>query len=106
QFTVRYSLYDVTSPNSRGAGALTAATGSSGLDNIDHSLALGNTWTLSSRTVNETRAQIAYGGLDAPPTDPIGPAVSIIGVANFGTLSTSPTRRANTMYQLVDNLSH
>ena len=75
-------------------------------DNVDQSLAVGNTWTLSSRTVNETRAQFAYGDLKAPPTDPIGPAVSIAGVASFGTLSGSPTRRVNRMYQIVDNLSH
>jgi TonB dependent receptor-like, beta-barrel len=49
---------------------------------------------------------VAYGDLQAPPTDPIGPAVSIAGVASFGTLSGSPTRRVNTMYELVDNLSH
>jgi hypothetical protein len=76
RFFVRYSLYDVTSDNSRGAGALNGPSASAGLDNIDHSLAFGNTWTLSSGTVNETRAQVAYGDLQAPPTDPIGPAVS------------------------------
>jgi hypothetical protein len=56
--------------------------------------------------VNETRAQFTYGDLKAPPTDPIGPAVSIAGVASFGTLSGSPTRRLNRMVQVVDNLSH
>jgi len=106
QFTGRYSLYRVTSDNSRGAGALSAPTASAGLDNVDHSLAFGNTWTISSRTVNETRAQFAYGDLKAPPTDAIGPAVSIAGVASFGTLSGSPTRRRNKLYQIVDNLSH
>ena len=106
QLTVRYSLYHVTSDNSRGAGAVNAPTASAGLDNVDHSIAFGNTWTISSRTVNETRAQFAYGDLKAPPTDPIGPAVSIANVASFGTLSGSPTRRLNRMYQLVDNLSH
>ena len=106
QLSVRYSLYHVASDNSRGAGALNAPSASAGLDNIDQSLAFGNTWTLSSRTINETRAQVAYGDLKAPPTDPIGPAVSIAGVASFGTLSGSPTRRTNTMYQVVDNLSH
>ena len=40
----------------------------------------------------ETRAQIASSDLKAPPTDPIGPAVSIPGVATFGTLSGSPDR--------------
>jgi hypothetical protein len=69
-------------------------------------LAFGNTWMLSPNTVNETRVQLAYGDLEAPPTDAIGPAVNIAGVAAFGTLSGSPTRRRNTMYQVVDNLSH
>jgi len=106
QFSMRYSLYHVTSDNSRGAGALNAPTASAGLDNIDHSFAVGNTWTISSTTVNETRFQFAYGDLKAPPTDPIGPAVSIAGVASFGTSSGSPTRRLNRMYQVVNNLSH
>jgi len=106
QFSVRYSLYDVASSNSRGAGALNAFTASAALDNIDQNIAVANTMSLSPRTVNETRAQFAYGDLKAPPTDPIGPAVSIAGVASFGTLSGSPHRRVNRMYQVVDNLSH
>jgi hypothetical protein len=103
---VRYALYHVTSDNSRGAGALNAASASAGLDNVDQSLAMSNTVVISARTVNETRAQFAYGDLKAPPTDPIGPAVSIAGVASFGTLSGSPTGRLNKMYQVVDNLAH
>lgn len=106
QFSVRYSLYKVTSENSRGAGALSAPSASAGLDNIDQAVAFSNTLSLSTRTVNETRAQFAYGSLEAPPTDPIGPAVNIQGVASFGTLSGSPTRRTNKMFQIVDNLSH
>ena len=104
--TIRYSLYRVTSDNSRGAGALNAPTASAGLDNVDHALGFGNTWTLSPRTVNETRAQFAYSDLNAPPTDVIGPAVSIAGVASFGTSSGSPTHRLTTMYQVVNTLSH
>jgi carboxypeptidase family protein/TonB-dependent receptor-like protein len=104
--TLRYALYHVTSDNSRGAGALNAPTASSGLDNMDHSLGFGNTWTISPQTVNETRAQFAYADLKAPPTDLIGPAVNITGVAALGTSSGSPTRRTNKMYQVVDTLSH
>src|SRR6185369_12616238 len=33
-------------------------------------------------------------------------AVSIAGVASFGTLSGSPTRRTNKLVELVDTLSH
>jgi hypothetical protein len=106
QFSVRYSLYRVDSTNSRGAGGLITPSASAGLDNIDQAVAFGNTRTLSARTVNETRAQFSYGDLKALPTDPIGPAVSIAGVASFGTLSGSPTRRLNKMFEVVDNLSH
>jgi outer membrane receptor protein involved in Fe transport len=106
QFGVRYSLYKVTSQNARGAGGLSAPSASAALDNLDQSVAVSNTFTLSQHTVNETRAQIAHGNLQAPPSDPLGPAVSIAGVATFGTLSGSPTARVNTMYQVVDNLTH
>ena len=106
QFSVRYSLYNVTSSNSRGAGGTSTPSASAGLDNTDQTVAFSNILTLSTSTVNETRAQIARGDLQAPPTDAIGPSVSISGIASFGTLSGSPTRRQNTMYEFVDNLSH
>ncbi len=106
QFSVRYSLYDVVSLNSRGAGALNAPSASSGLDNIDQSIAFSNTWSITDRTVNETRVQFARGDLKALPSDPVGPAVSIAGVASFGTLSGSPQGRLNKMVQVVSNLSH
>jgi hypothetical protein len=103
--TFRYGLYHVTSDNSRGAGALNAPSASAGLDNVDQTIGFGNTWTISPQMVNETRAQIVYSDLKALPTDLVGPAVSIAGVASFGTLSTSPTQRLNKMYQVVNTLS-
>ena len=106
QFNVRYSLYDVHSVNSRGAGALSAATASAGLDDTDHSIAASNILTLSPRTFNETRVQFTQSDLAAPPSDPVGPAVNIAGVASFGTLSGSPTGRFNRLYELVDNVSY
>lgn len=105
QLSIRYAFYDVSSSNSRGAGALNAATSSAGLDNRDQSLSVSNTMSLSSRMVNETRAQYARGDLKAPPSDLVGPAVSIAGVASFGTLSGAPTGRLNSLYQFVDNVS-
>ena len=44
--------------------------------------------------------------LHAPPSDPIGPAVTITGAATFGTSSTSPAARSNRLVQVVNNLSH
>ena len=105
QMSVRYSLYHVTADNSRGAGGLSAPTASAGLDDTDQAIAFSHTRVMSSRVVNELRAQAVHGDLAAPPTDPVGPAVSISGVASFGTLSGSPTARVNTLVELVDNVS-
>jgi hypothetical protein len=99
-------VYDASSTNSRGAGGLSAPSASAGLDNIDHTVAVGNIAVLSPRLVNETRGQVAFSDLKAPPSDPIGPAVSISGAASFGTLSGAPTRRVNKMYEVVNNLSY
>ena len=106
QFGARFSLYHVTSDNSRGVGGTSTPSASAALDNTDQAVTFSNTMTLSPRTVNETRAQISHGNLKAPSTDQIGPSVSIAGLATFGTFSSSPTLRTNTMYQIVDNLSH
>ncbi len=106
QFSARYSLYQVDSNNSRGAGALSSVTAAAGLDDLDQTLAVSNILTLSPRTVNETRGQFTRSNLAALPNDPIGPAVSISGIASFGTLSGSPTGRLNKLYEIVDNLSH
>ena len=106
QIGLRYSAYDVVSDNARGAGGLLNTSASTGLDNLDQTVAASHTLTVTPRTVLETRAQIAHGDLHAPPSDLVGPAVSIAGVATFGTSSGAPTRRVNTMYQVVNNVSH
>ena len=105
-FTLRYSLYDVNSRNSRGAGALNAASASSGLENRDQTVAASHVFSISPRTVNELRGQFTYSDLAALPTDTEGPAVSIAGVASFGTLSGSPQGRLNKLYEVNENLSH
>jgi hypothetical protein len=106
QFSIRYSLYDVHSMNSRGAGGTSAASASSALDNSDQTITASNIATLSARLVNETRMQFTRSNLSAPPSDPIGPAVSISGVASFGTLSGSPAGRLNNLYEIADSLSY
>ncbi|HTD97607.1 MAG TPA: carboxypeptidase regulatory-like domain-containing protein [Edaphobacter sp.] len=106
EFSARYSLYDVSSQNSRGVGALNAVSAAAALHDLDQTLAISNIFTLSPRTVNETRGQFTRSNLTALPNDATGPAVSISGVATFGTLSSSPTGRLDNLYELVDNLSH
>jgi len=106
QLSLRYSLYNVNSSNSRGAGALSAVSAAAGLYDLDQTIAAGFVHTFSPRTVNEARGQFTRSNLEASPNDPIGPAVSISGVATFGTLSGSPTGRFNRLYEGVDNFSH
>lgn len=105
QLAVRYSFYGVDSRNSRGAGGLSAPSASANLFDTDHSIAVSNIATIGRKFVNETRGQFTSSNLEAPPSDPIGPAVSISGVASFGTLSGSPTGRKNRLYEIVDNVS-
>ncbi len=105
QFSARYSLYHVDSINSRGAGGLSASSASANLFDTDQTVAVSNIKTISSRMVNETRVQFFNSNLSAPPSDPIGPAVTISGVATFGTLSSSPTARVNRLYEGTDSLS-
>jgi outer membrane receptor protein involved in Fe transport len=104
--SIRYAFYKVVSENARGVGNLNAPSGSTGLDNIDHSIAVGNVLTVSPNTILETRFQAARGDLKAYSTDQVGPQVTISGVATFGTFSSSPTRRENTMFQVVNSVSH
>ncbi len=106
QVGVRYSLYHVSASNARGAGGLSAPSASAALDNADHVIAAQALASLSSTTTNEARAQAVFSDLKAPPSDLLGPAVSISGVASFGTLSGSPTQRVNRMYEVADTLSH
>ena len=84
---------------------MSAPSASANLFDTDQTIAASNVWTLSSRVVNETRVQFTNSNLSAPPSDPIGPAVSISGVASFGTLSGSPTARVNQLYEGTDSLS-
>ena len=71
----------VDSDNSRNAGASNAPSAATDVDNLDQMIAVSNTLMLSSRTVLETRAQLAGSDFTAPPVDLVGPAVSIAGVA-------------------------
>ncbi|MGE0360977.1 MAG: TonB-dependent receptor [Vicinamibacterales bacterium] len=105
QLSLRYSLYDVTAGNSRGAGGLSAPSGSAGLDNRDQAVSVSNTLTLGDRTVNETRAQFTHSDLLALSTDQVGPTVNIAGVATFGTFASSPQGRLNRMFQVVDTIA-
>ena len=105
RLNMRYSTYAVDSPNSRNASGLNAVTRGTGLNNRDQTGAFNLVSTLPGVAVNELRVQLTHSRLDAPVNDPIGPAVSISGVATFGTSTSSPTGRDINLFEVSDTVS-
>jgi len=104
RFNVRYSLYQLSSLNARGAGGLSEVSNGTSVFDVSHTIAVSNIATFSSQFYNETRGQFVYDNLNAPPNDQLGPTVTISGVAVFGRSISSPTARKNYMYEAADNL--
>ena len=100
----RYSLYQLSSLNARGVGSLNEVSNGTSVYDTNHTIAVSNIATLTSRIYNETRGQFVYDNLYAPPNDQVGPAVTISGVAIFGRSTSSPTARKNYLSEVVDNL--
>ena len=103
RLAVRYSLYDVTSDNARSVGGLNTVSRGTALDNRDQTVAINWLTTTAGASINEFRAQATRSRLSAPANDLIGPAVTISGVASFGTSTTSPTGRDLDVYELSDS---
>ena len=105
QLMARYSLYDITSPNSRNTGSLNDLSRGTYLADRDQSLVLTEVATLSPRSINEARFQFLRSRLTAPGNDVTGPAINISGVASFGPSTSSPIGRFDNLYQLTDAVS-
>ncbi|HMX29897.1 MAG TPA: TonB-dependent receptor, partial [Blastocatellia bacterium] len=103
--TARYSFYDIESLNARGVGGLNAASRGTALENRDQNVALSEVATLSAKTANEARFQFTRSRLAAPANDLVGPAITVSGVANLGTSTSSPTGRDLDLVELVDNVT-
>jgi outer membrane receptor protein involved in Fe transport len=103
QLTLRINTYDVTSSNARSVGGLNAVSRGTSLENKDRTLAASNLWTMSDSVISESRAQVTRSRLAAPPNDLVGPAITISGIANVGTATSSPTARDIDLYELVQN---
>ena len=106
QLSVRYALYDVTSDNARGVGNLNAPSGSTGLDNrrpvdrdqqrLDDLLEYGQR---NPRADRPRRPEGVFDRSDRPPGHDLR-------CRDLRHLLGQPTRRENTLYQAVSNLSH
>jgi hypothetical protein len=103
--TARYSFYDIESLNARGVGGLNAVSRGTALDNRDQTIAVSEVASLNAHTANEARFQFTRSRLAAPPNDLTGPAITIAGVANLGTATSSPTGRDLDLFEFVDNVT-
>jgi hypothetical protein len=100
----RYSFYQLSSLNARGAGSLNEVSNGTSVYDTNHTFAVSNIATLTPHIYNETRGQFIYDNLYAPDNDQLGPQVTISGVATFGKFTGSPTARKNNLGEVVDNL--
>lgn len=105
QLTLRLSSYDVTSDNARSVGGLNDVSRATSLENQDRTIAANNLWMVSENTISETRAQVTRSRLEAPPNDGVGPAVTISGIASFGTATSSPTERDIDLAEVAQNVT-
>jgi hypothetical protein len=105
RIALRYSLYDIYSPNARGVGGLNALSRATLVDNLDQTAAFNAVSILSNSALNETRVQFTRSRFAAPGNDLTGPAVTISGVAGFGASTSSPTGRDNDMFEVANNYS-
>lgn len=103
--TGTYNFYDIDATNARTVGGLNAVSRGTNLSNQDHTINAQLITTVNPTTLNEMRFAFRQSRLEAPAIDPLGPAVNISGVANFGTSTTSPTRRDIDLFQLSDSVS-
>lgn len=104
-FSARYGLYELSALNSRNVGGLNSVSRGTNLDTLDQTVTLSNVTNISTRTINEARAQYTRNRLKAPVNDAIGPAVNITGVASFGTATFSPLARDIDLFEVVDNVT-
>ena len=103
--SARYSYYDISSLNARNVGGINAVSRGTALDDRDQSIVLSEVASFSPRLMNEARFQYTHSRLGAPPNDLIGPAISISGVANMGTATSSPRERDIDSIQAVDSMT-
>jgi len=105
RLAMRYSLYDIFSPNARNVAGLSTISRATLVADRDQTFALNDVATLSPNSVNEARFQFTHSRFKAPGNDLVGPAVSISGVANFGASTSSPTARDIDLFEAADNYS-
>lgn len=108
QLTLRYIYGKANESNAGGVsiGGLTDVSGGGGSRNTDQSILATYKWVMSPVLLSETRFQFAPRKLEQYDNDPIGPRVSISGVATFGRNINFPVLLDETRYQVMQDFSY
>ncbi len=100
----RFSLTDYRNDNTD-FGALEGVSNGVQFDVTDQALVLGDLHAFSPVTLNDFRFQYARRNLQVETNDPIGPEISIAGVAEFGREFLNPTRYKTDLFEFRDQLN-
>lgn len=86
-------------------GGLVARSAGSSAERRDWGIAASQTNVLGSRWVNEARLQVARQAFAAASYDPVGPRVTLVGVATAGRADFSPSERRSWLVQFKDTVT-
>ena len=103
--SLRLHVADAMNGNYVPFGGLVARSRGARADRLDWGLAASQNDVIGHRWVNEARIQVARQTFQALPLDPVGPAVTLLGVASVGRSEFHPTERRNWSVQLKDTLT-
>jgi hypothetical protein len=113
---LRFNVANSVDENTEAFGGLIARSRAGALKNVDYNLALSHTWSLSDRSVNELRFQVADGDWSLHALDPAcvgicdrddegGPTLEVVGVATVGRARNTPGQRTSVLYEVVDTFT-
>jgi hypothetical protein len=103
--TFRYIFPQDRQTNTNSTGGTTDLSGGGGQKTRDQSFVGSWTHVFSPTLLSESRFQYAPRNLEQTANDPIGPAVSISGVASFGRNTSYPVLLDETHHELTQSVS-
>jgi hypothetical protein len=104
--SLRASFSKTINENAEAFGGLNARSNGGVLDAKDWFVSAAETDILSSKWVSETRVLISRQDQSVDANDPVGPQITIPGVAVVGRVVTSPQTRKSDRFEASETLSY
>ena len=104
QLSIRFNFADAFS-DGVDFGALDGVSNGVQFDRRDFAFVLADTHIFSPAFLNDFKFQYANREFNVPTNDPVGPQLSLSGVAEFGREFFNPTGYTQDIFQFVDNMT-